>query len=63
MCGPALDHRCEEDLREHSAQLAHPGAEPVARRTYARGKDFRGRDECGSVGSEVEEELCQDIQN
>ena len=63
MCSPALDHRREENLRKHSAQLAHRGAEPVARRAHARGEDFRRRDEGGRVGSEVEEELCQNIQN
>lgn len=63
MRGAALDHRRKEDLRKHRAQLAHAGCEPMSGRAHARGEDLSRRDEGCRVGTEVEEELRQHVED
>jgi hypothetical protein len=58
----ALNHRRKENLRKHRAQLAHARAESVSRTAHARREDLGWRNERRGVGSEVEEELREDVE-
>lgn len=63
MRGTALYHRRKEDLCEHSAELAHSCTEAVSCTSYSCREDLGGRDECCCVGTEVEEELGEDVED
>ena len=60
--GAAGLERAEHTLGDDGADLSAGGGEPVRGGTVAGGEAFTGDDEGGRVGTEVEEELGQDVE-
>src|SRR5258708_1022263 len=52
----------EPDLGDDSTQLATSGGDTVSGRTITSGEDFSRDDECGCVGTKVEEEIAQAVE-
>ncbi len=56
------DHWCKDDLSNDCADFTARSGYAMCSGTKSSGKDFGWKNECGCVGTKVEEELAQHIQ-
>lgn len=61
LCGATGPERGNSGLGNHSTQLSRGGREPVGCRSVSGREAFSRNDECGCVGTKVEEELGKNV--